>query len=80
LAVPVDSPLSNFFRMDGTYRFRSDDYTASYECLDVFATPDEAFASYPEGIKVSEEPRTFLHWREPTEPTTLMTASWEALN
>ena len=80
LAVPVNSSLSDFFRMGGTYRFRSDGYTANYECLDVFATPDEAFGAYPEGIKVSEEPRTFLHWREPTEPTTLMTASWEALN
>lgn len=80
LAVPVGSSLADFFHMGGTYRFRSDGYTANYECLDVFATPDEAFASYPEGIKVSEEPRTFLHWREPTEPGTLMTASWEALN
>jgi general secretion pathway protein D len=80
LAVPVNSALANFFRMGGTYRFRSDGYTANYEVLDVFATPDDAFASYPEGIKVSEEPRTFLHWREPTEPGTLMIASWEALN
>jgi len=80
LAVPVNSPLADFFRMGQTYRFRSDNYTANYECLDVFATPDEAFAAYPEGIKVSEEPRTFLHWREPTEPTTLSAASWEATN
>jgi len=80
LAVPLDAPLANFFRMGGTYRFRTDNYTAIFECLDVFATPDEAFAAYPEGLKVSEEPRTFLHWREPTEPDTLKTASWEALN
>ena len=80
LAVPVNSSLAGFFRMGQTYRFRSDNYTASYECLDVFATPDEAFAAYPEGIKVSEEPRTFLHWREPTEPTTLNAASWEVTN
>jgi general secretion pathway protein D len=80
LAVPVNSVLADFFRMGGTYRFRSDGYTANYECLDVFATPDEAFASYPEGIKVSDEPQTFLHWREPTEPGTLMMASWEVLN
>ena len=66
--------------MGQTYRFRSDNYSANYECLDVFPTPDEAFAAYPEGIKVSEEPRTFLHWREPTEPATLSAASWEATN
>ena len=80
LAVPVNSGLAGFFRMGQTYRFRSDNYTANYECLDVFATPDEAFAAYPEGIKVSEEPRTFLHWREPTESTTLSAASWEVTN
>jgi general secretion pathway protein D len=80
LAVPVDSSLANFFQLGRTYRFRSDNYTASYECLDVFATPDEAFAAYPEGIKVSDEPRTFLHWREPTEPATLSAASWEVTN
>lgn len=80
LAVPVDSSLAGFFRIGQTYRFRSANYTANYECLDVFATPDEAFAAYPEGIKVSDEPRTFLHWTEPTEPTTLSAASWEATN
>ena len=80
LAVPMNSALASFFQMDRTYRFRTANYTANYECLDVFATPDEAFAAYPEGIKVSEEPRTFLHWREPTEPATLSTASWEAAN
>jgi general secretion pathway protein D len=80
LAVPVNSPLAGFFRMGQTYRFRTDNYTANYQCLDVFATPDEAFTAYPEGIKVSEEPRTFLHWREPTESTTLSAASWEATN
>ena len=80
LAVPVNSPLAGLIKKGQTYRFRSDDYTANYECLDVFATPEEAFAAYPEGMQVSGTPRTFLHWREPTEPATLSAANWEATN
>ena len=80
LAVPVNSALTDLFRKGETYRFRSADYTANYECLDVFATPEEAFAAYPEGMQVSSDPRTFLRWREPTEPATLSAADWEATN
>ena len=80
LAVPVNSALPDLFRKGETYRFRSADYTANYECLDVFATPEEAFAAYPEGMQVSSDPRTFLHWREPTESATLSAADWESAN
>jgi hypothetical protein len=80
LAVPVNSRLADLLKKGQTYRFQSDDYTANYECLEVFATPDEAFASYPEGMQVSAAPRTFLRWREPTEAAALSAANWAAPN
>jgi general secretion pathway protein D len=80
LAVPADAPLAGLFTKGDGYRFQQGGYAAIYECLDVFATPQEAFAAYPEGMRVSMQPPTFLHWREPTEPTTLSTNSWVQAN
>ncbi len=76
LAVPADSSLATFFHTGESYRFQGDGYTANYECLEVFATPQDAFVTYPEGLRVSTTPATFLHWREPTEPTSLSPNSW----
>ena len=77
LAIPRDSGLVNLFNTGGSYRFEQGGYAAHYKCLEVFATPDEAFAIYPEGMQVSSEPITYLRWREPTEPGTLSPASWQ---
>jgi hypothetical protein len=77
LAVPVDSPLASLFRKGGSYRFQSNGYAADYECLEVFATPQDAFVAYPEGTRVSTSPSTYLHWREPTEPASLSPGNWE---
>ncbi len=76
LAVPVNSPLTSLFRKGETYRFSAGEYSADLVCLEVFASPQEAFASYPEGMKVSSDPATFLHWREPVEPGTLNVQNW----
>jgi general secretion pathway protein D len=77
LAVPADSPLASLFRKGESYRFRSGSYAANYECLEVFGTPQDAFVAYPEGLRVSMSPPTYLHWREPAEPTALSPANWE---
>ena len=76
LAVPNNSPLADLFRKGEGYQFQSHGYAASYLCLDVFATPQDAFVSYPEGMHLSASPPTFLHWREPSEPATLSTTNW----
>jgi general secretion pathway protein D len=76
LAVPVDSPLGSVFRKGEGYRFETEGYTAYYECLEVFPTPQEAFAGYPEGMQVSNQPPTFLRWREPSEAAALNTPNW----
>jgi hypothetical protein len=80
LAVPVNSPLSSVFKKGDSYRFQQGGYTANYECLDAFGTPQEAFASYPEGMRVSRQPTTYLHWREPSEPGTLSPSNWVQAN
>ena len=80
LAVPNSSPLATLFEKGESYRFQSDNYTANYECLEVFATPEEAFAMYPEGLRVSASPATYLHWLEPSEPLTLSANHWAQAN
>ncbi len=78
LAVPANSVLGGMFRKGEAYRFMSGDgYAATYQCLDVFATPQEAFASYPEGMRVSGQPTTYLHWREPSDAAAGNPASWQ---
>jgi hypothetical protein len=76
LAVPADSPLAQRFRKGASYRFVSDNYTANIECLEVFGTAQAAFATYPDGMQVSTQPPSFLHWREPTEPASRNLESW----
>jgi general secretion pathway protein D len=80
LAVPATASLAAFFQRGETYRFQTEGYSANYECLEVFGTPQEAFASYPEGMKVSAVPPTYLHWREPSEPVALSTINWVRAN
>jgi len=80
LAVPVNSPLASLFKKGSGYRFESDDYTASYICLEVFATPQQAFEEYPEGMRVSPRPVTFLHWQEPSDPATANPRHWVEVN
>jgi hypothetical protein len=80
LAVPVTSRLAGLFSKGEGYRFQSDGYAANYECLEVFGTPQDAFVAYPEGLPVSTSPATYLHWREPIEPTSLSSANWTRAN
>ena len=77
LAVPSSAPLARKFQKGAVYRFESDAYRAKYICLEVFETPTEAFAAYPEGMRVSNNPPTFLHWREPVEGAVLSERSWQ---
>jgi hypothetical protein len=76
LAVPADSPLAQRFRKGTSYRFVSESYTANIECLEVFGTAQAAFATYPDGMQVSVQPPSFLHWREPTDPAARALESW----
>lgn len=78
LAVPAETSLSQKFRKGGVYRFSANGFSASYVCLEVFESPTEAFAAYPEGLQVSTTPPTFLHWREPVEATVLDERNWSA--
>ena len=76
LAVPSGSALETLFRKGFNYRFQGDGYAATYVCLEVFGSPQDAFAAYPDGVRVSNTPSTFLHWQEPTEPATLNVSNW----
>ena len=77
LAVPANSQLGRLFKKGDAYRFEAETYSADFECLDVFPTPQEAFAAYPEGMPISREPATFLHWREPSEASTMDASHWK---
>ena len=72
--------MASIFKKGDGYRFQEGGFAATYECLEVFATPQEAFANYPEGMRVSNQPPTYLHWREPSEPGALSAASWVQAN
>ncbi|GBD27637.1 Type II secretion system protein D [bacterium HR30] len=76
LAVPSDLALARQFQKGTTYHFETNGYRATYLCLEVFETPSEAFASYPEGMRVSNNPPTFLHWREAVESAVLDQSNW----
>jgi general secretion pathway protein D len=76
LAIPADSPISNFFVKGGNYQFSGDGYRADYRCLEIFATADDALNAYPDGMRVSVTPATFLRWRQPTEPAAAERVNW----
>ncbi|GIW43009.1 MAG: hypothetical protein KatS3mg077_0291 [Candidatus Binatia bacterium] len=77
LVVPSDVALAGEFQKGAIYRFDSKAYRAKYVCLEVFENPSEAFAAYPEGMPVSRQPLTFLHWREPVETQVLDQDNWQ---
>lgn len=76
LAIPADSPLSDMFAKGGDYRFSGDGFRADFRCLEVFATADEALSAYPDGMRVSVTPATFLRWRQPVEPVASSRGNW----
>jgi len=80
LSVPGDGSLATLFTKGDSYRFRTGNYAATYRCLEVYATPQEAFASYPEGMRVSANPPTYLHWREPSDPAALRKTNWSPVS
>lgn len=77
LAIPRNSSLAKRFAKGGLYRFENGSYRVKYICLEVFETPAEAFAAYPEGMRVSTNPPTFLHWREAVENSVLSEGNWQ---
>jgi general secretion pathway protein D len=64
IGLSEDSALRTLFVPGKSVRFESDAYSALYYCMETFGTPAEAQVVYPEGLKVSAEPRELLHWRE----------------
>ncbi len=80
LAVPEGSALDGTFQRGGTYRFEGRDFVGRYVCLEVFDTPQAAFAQYTEGMRVGGEPASHLHWRQPSESSTLSSNNWKATN
>ena len=65
LSLRSDSELGGLFEKGSTYRYQGADFEAGFHCLEVFASASEALTSYPEGMRVSVTPATFLHWRDP---------------
>jgi len=80
LAVPVNTNLAELFNRGDSYRFQSNSYTAGFLCLDIFPSAQDAFVAYPEGMRVSASPASYLHWREPSEPASLDPANWTRVN
>ncbi|MBI4516048.1 MAG: type II secretion system secretin GspD [Deltaproteobacteria bacterium] len=79
LALPEDSELRGLFVRGQDVRFESDTYTAFFHCLDTFTTQEEALVVYPEGLRVSGEPRELLHWRDLASDASARNAhSWTA--
>jgi len=80
LSLPQDSQLSELFASGKTVRFESDTYSALFRCLDTFSSAEQARAVYPEGLRVSSEPRELLHWRELKDASSRNIRSWTPVN
>jgi hypothetical protein len=80
LSLPQDSQLSTLFVSGKTVRFESDTYSALFRCLDTFSSAEQARAVYPEGLRVSSEPRELLHWRELKDASSRNIRSWTPVN
>lgn len=76
LSVRTGSDLAGFFRAGSTYRFADANFEASFHCLEVFASAKDALTAYPEGMRISVEPPTFLHWRDPSGSTAGLRENW----
>lgn len=76
LSLRGSSELAGLFRAGSTYRFADATFEAGFHCLDTFATATEALTAYPEGMRASITPATFLHWRDPTESVAGERANW----
>jgi general secretion pathway protein D len=78
--LPPDSRLTTLFRKGGNYRFQSVGFDGVYQCLEAYATPQEAMLVYPEGLPVNPEAGEYLRWRQFEDATTTNAAAWTALN
>lgn len=76
LSVRADSPLAGVFRKGGTYVFSDAQFEAGYRCLETFRHASEALSAYPDGMRVSVEPPTFLHWRDPSGSAVAERFAW----
>lgn len=76
LTVRSDSPLAGLFEKGRSFSFSSDGFSAGYYVLDIYSTSTEALGAYPDGMRVSVNPVTFLHWREPLEPQVIEPQAW----
>jgi len=80
IALSEDSGLRNLFQRGKTVRFESDSYSALYRCLDTFSSEEQARVIYPEGLRVSSQPRELLHWRELNDASSRNLSSWTPVN
>ncbi len=80
IALSEDSGLRNLFQRGKTVRFESDGYSALYRCLDTFSSEEQARVIYPEGLRVSSQPRELLHWRELNDASSRNLSSWTPVN
>ena len=80
LRVPNNSSLNGLFKAGSGYRFDGDNFDANFQCLEVFTSREEALTKYPDGMRVSQYPVTFLHWREPVDPAATRLKSWSQVN
>ncbi|HYD48078.1 MAG TPA: type II secretion system secretin GspD [Terriglobales bacterium] len=76
LRVASGSTLSGMFQPGAGYRFDSENFDAYFQCLEVFSSREEAFTIYPDGMRVSQYPVSFLHWREPTDAAAQRPTNW----
>jgi hypothetical protein len=78
--LPPDSGLVTLFRKGGNYRFQSVGFDGVYQCLEAYATPQEALLVYPEGLPVDAQAGEYLHWRQFEDATSTNVAAWTALD
>lgn len=76
LAIPADSSLAGLFQKGTSYHFESPEYRADYRCLEIFPGADEALEAYPDGMRVSVTPASFLRWRRPAEAVAASRLNW----
>jgi general secretion pathway protein D len=80
VSLPENSRLTRLFRKGGQYRFTSDLFEGSYQCLEAYTTAQEALLVYPEGLPVDPAKGEYLHWQELSDATSSNVSGWSMLN
>jgi hypothetical protein len=68
------------FHKGGQYRFTSDLFEGTYQCLEAYSTAQEALLVYPEGLPVDPAKGEYLHWQELSDATSSNVSAWSMLN